>query len=182
MKRFKGLLAVLIAFFGLFALASCGKGAIISSKDVDIEATATKDRIDLDITLSQNQYVKNKTATFYVVCKTVTDEEIKYHSKKDIKFENSVYTHASLSFTSLASNQEYEFVYDKDGERYHGVIDLMLEYEDSIDVIDYKLKNVMDDGYLQQLHGYRDYVSGISSKEIHMYLYSLLDEKIIEID
>ena len=110
MKRFKGLLAVLIAFFGLFALASCGKGAIISSKDVDIEATATKDRIDLDITLSENQYVKNKTATFYVVCKTVTDEEIKYHSKKDIKFENSVYTHASLSFTSLASNQEYEFV------------------------------------------------------------------------
>ena len=113
MKKIRGLFALLIAFFGLFALASCGSGnkSIISSKDVEISATPTKDKIELDITLSENESVKNGSASLWVVCKTVVDENTSnYHSKKDISFTNGIYTHASLSFTSLAANQEYEFI------------------------------------------------------------------------
>ncbi len=78
--------------------------------------------------------------------------------------------------------QEYEFI-DKDGnDEKHGVIDLMLEYSDYIDIIDYKLKNILDDAYVKQLNGYRDYIKKISNKEVHMYLYSIIDSVYKEIE
>ena len=77
--------------------------------------------------------------------------------------------------------QEYEFVFDRDNEEYHGIIDLMLEYDDYIDIIDYKLKNVNDEAYLKQLNGYCDYVGSITNKSIHLYLYSLMNEEFLKI-
>ena len=38
--------------------------------------------------------------------------------------------------------KEYEFVYEEENEKYHGIIDLMLIYPNHIDIIDYKLKNI----------------------------------------
>ena len=73
---------------------------------------------------------------------------------------------------------EYEFIYEKDNTSYHGIIDLMMEYKDHIDIIDYKLKNISDENYIKQLNGYRDYISSISNKKIDIYLYSILDETI----
>lgn len=73
--------------------------------------------------------------------------------------------------------KEYEFVYDKDNVLYHGVIDLMLEYDDYIDIIDYKLKNVSDEGYIRQLQGYCDYIKTCSGKRVNLYLYSLMDSE-----
>ena len=73
---------------------------------------------------------------------------------------------------------EYEFTYIKDDTLYHGVIDLMLEYDDHIDIVDYKLKNISDEKYLNQLNGYKDYISSITNKQVNLYLYSILDEKI----
>ena len=73
---------------------------------------------------------------------------------------------------------EYEFTYNKDNTLYHGIIDLMLEYSDHIDIIDYKLKSVNDENYLNQLNGYREYISSISNKKVNIYLYSILDETI----
>ena len=74
--------------------------------------------------------------------------------------------------------KEYEFIYDMDNTKYHGIIDLMLEYDNHIDIIDYKLKNLDDDAYDTQLRGYRDYVSGKSDKKINLYLYSLLENNV----
>lgn len=71
--------------------------------------------------------------------------------------------------------QEYEFLYEKMGERYHGVIDLLLEYDDHIDIIDYKLKNIDRSEYEQQLIGYRDYIKAMAKKPVALYLYSILD-------
>ena len=73
---------------------------------------------------------------------------------------------------------EYEFKYTLNNTIYHGVIDLMLEYSDHIDIIDYKLKNINDTNYLEQLNGYKKYISSISDKKVNIYLYSLIDEKI----
>lgn len=72
--------------------------------------------------------------------------------------------------------QEYEFIDDNLEER-HGIIDLMLEYSDHVDIIDYKLKNIDDDAYLLQLGGYRDYIKKIVNKDVYIYLYSLIDAK-----
>ena len=54
--------------------------------------------------------------------------------------------------------QEYEFMYEGDNNLYHGVIDLMLEHNDHIQIIDYKLRNTDDDEYRNQLEGYKKYI------------------------
>lgn len=73
---------------------------------------------------------------------------------------------------------EYEFVYEEDNTTYHGSIDLMLEYDDHIDIVDYKLKNTKDEHYLAQLAGYRHYIERISNKRVNTYLYSIIDGRV----
>ncbi|MDD6224225.1 MAG: UvrD-helicase domain-containing protein, partial [bacterium] len=63
-----------------------------------------------------------------------------------------------------------------------GIIDCMLEYNDKIIIIDYKLKNVHDEEYRKQLHGYCEYIHTICDKPIFTYLYSIIDEKMIRIE
>ena len=78
--------------------------------------------------------------------------------------------------------KEYEFIYNKDNEVLHGIIDLMLEYSDHIDIIDYKLKHTSDDAYLKQLNGYKDYIYNLTNKKTNIYLYSIMDMKIIDLN
>ena len=78
--------------------------------------------------------------------------------------------------------REYEFTYNNNGSIYNGVIDLMLEYDNYINIIDYKLKNVSDLAYINQLKGYRDYIGSITNKDINLYLYSILDDKLLRLD
>ena len=78
--------------------------------------------------------------------------------------------------------KEYEFIYNKDNNEYHGIIDLMLEYDNHIDIIDYKLKSITDENYIKQLNGYKGYIEKISNKEVSTYLYSILDEKVLQIN
>lgn len=73
--------------------------------------------------------------------------------------------------------KEYEFIYEEDHTLKHGIIDLMLEYDDHIDIIDYKMKNIIDDNYLKQLDGYKKYVESISNKYTNIYLYSILNDE-----
>jgi len=77
--------------------------------------------------------------------------------------------------------KEEEFMYEDDNKIYRGIIDLVIEYEDSISIVDYKLKHTEDEAYLKQLNGYKNYISKISNKKIELYLYSILDEEIIKL-
>ena len=72
---------------------------------------------------------------------------------------------------------EYEFIDDNK----HGIIDLMVEYDDHIDIIDFKLKNVTDEAYVAQLNGYKSYIEKVSNKKVYIYLYSIIDEEFLEI-
>ena len=74
--------------------------------------------------------------------------------------------------------KEYEFIYEINNVEYHGIIDLILEYDDHIDIIDYKLNNIKDENYLKQLNGYKEYINTISNKPINLYLYSIISETI----
>ena len=76
---------------------------------------------------------------------------------------------------------EYEFIYEKDNTEYHGIIDLMIEHDDYIDLVDFKLKNTKDEKYIKQLNGYKDYINSISNKKVNLYLYSIINESIDEI-
>ena len=100
---------------------------------------------------------------------------------EDFKTSNNPYVlkfikHIDLNY--LNSFKEYEFIYEEDNEIKHGFIDLMLEYENYIDIIDYKMKNIIDENYLKQLNGYKKYIESISSKSVNIYLYSILNDKL----
>lgn len=72
--------------------------------------------------------------------------------------------------------KEYEFYTNIDNEEKHGIIDLILEYDDHIDIIDYKLKSINDINYVKQLDGYRKYIENKSRKKVDIYLYSIIDK------
>ena len=78
--------------------------------------------------------------------------------------------------------KEYEFKYVVDNTEYHGFIDLMLEYDNYINIIDYKLKNTSDNAYIKQLEGYKNYIESITGKRVYTYLYSILDKKIVDMN
>ena len=102
-----------------------------------------------NFTLIENEFYRNKVKNFYYQLKNVETAKV---------------------------YQEYEFMYQEGSVLYHGIIDLMLEYSDHIDIIDYKLKNISDDNYTQQLNGYKNYIKTLTNKKINIYLYSLIDE------
>ena len=73
--------------------------------------------------------------------------------------------------------KEYEF-YDEQ-LKVKGSIDLMIEYDNYIDIIDYKLKHIDDNEYVKQLNGYKNYIFKKTGKKVNTYLYSLFDKKYI---
>lgn len=78
--------------------------------------------------------------------------------------------------------KEYEFyTLDKNNQEKHGIIDLMLEYEEYIDIIDYKLKGIEDPLYIEQLKGYQNYVEKKTNKRVQIYLYSILENHLKQI-
>lgn len=77
--------------------------------------------------------------------------------------------------------KEYEFITSIDNKKYHGIIDLIIEYDDCIKIIDYKLKNINDIEYKKQLNIYREYISSITNKKVYTYLYSIIDNILTEV-
>lgn len=86
--------------------------------------------------------------------------------------------------------KEFEFVYNEEIElednkiikTRHGIIDLLVEYDDHFDIIDYKTNNIDKEEYNKQLNGYRKYLEEIirssgKAKYIKMYLVSLVQGK-----
>ena len=69
--------------------------------------------------------------------------------------------------------KEFEF-FDEDS---HGIIDLLIEKEDKFIIVDYKLKNIEEDYYENQINGYVNYLKKITNKDIEGYLYSLIESR-----
>ena len=88
----------------------------------------------------------------------------------------------TFDFDNASIYQEFEFIFIHDGVEYHGIIDLMLEYDDEIKIIDYKLKNIDDQAYVKQLNVYYEYIRSVSEKKITLYLYSIMDNKLQEVE
>ena len=101
---------------------------------------------------------------------------------KDEFIKNKIISFSNLPIFDNVSEanifHEYEFIYTLNNTKYHGVIDLMLEYSSHIDIIDYKLSDVTDINYISQLNGYKEYISSITKKPVNVYLYSIINEKI----
>lgn len=138
---------------------------IITKEENDLMKFGTKvheifellDFRNMDLSLVDNKFIRNKVEKF------LSNDLLKNISNANIY-------------------KEYEFIYNKDNNEYHGIIDLMLEYDNHIDIIDYKLKGITDENYIKQLNGYKEYIEKISNKEVSTYLYSILDEKVLQIN
>lgn len=73
-------------------------------------------------------------------------------------------------------NEYHEYAYFDDlGHK--SIIDLILETNDKMYIIDYKLSNVDNPHYIEQLSKYKEYLKTVTNKKIEIYLYSLLKKE-----
>ena len=77
--------------------------------------------------------------------------------------------------------KELEFFYNDNNEFVHGIIDLLLVFNDKNIIVDYKLKNISDEAYKKQLDGYKKYISTINDLPTSIYLYSIMDGQLTKI-
>ena len=86
------------------------------------------------------------------------------------------FLNSGLDLKSAKIYKEYEFV----TEESHGIIDLLLEYENEVIIVDYKLKNIDDNAYNDQLKGYKTYIQNKLNKNVTVYLYSIIDSNLVK--
>lgn len=115
---------------------------------------------------------------FHSILESTNLKNINYDNIKDEFIKNKIKKFRELNiFDNIDKAKiynEYEFIYETDNIKYHGIIDLMLEYDSYIDIIDYKLSNIEDETYLNQLNGYKNYIKSITNKDVNIYLYSIM--------
>ena len=75
---------------------------------------------------------------------------------------------------------EYRFFDEATGV--NGIIDCLIIKEDEIDIVDFKLKNISDVHYDEQLNIYADYVKKISKLPIKKYLISAITGEVREVE
>ena len=150
-------------------------------------------KLDINIIKKINNIkyeVLNKSKYSKKLNKLITKEEyinMKKGSELHALFETEDFKTSSNSYilkfkknidmSYINCFKEFEFVYLDGLEEKHGFIDLMLEYQDHIDIIDYKMRNIDDENYLKQLYGYKKYIETINDKLVNVYLYSIVDNK-----
>lgn len=71
--------------------------------------------------------------------------------------------------------REYHFITKDNKDVVNGIIDLIIETKDAYYIIDYKLSDLDKAEYVRQLSIYKNYLSGIVSKPVYTYLYSILE-------
>lgn len=162
-------------------------------RDKDLEVSRDNPIITKKISLSnellQNNHFSKEVndITFEKIklmnCGTRMHEFLEYYDFDDkeidlgdLNFMFSKLTSSSLFEKYIFSKKgkvsiykEHEFMYNN----CHGIIDLLLEYDDEYVIIDYKLSNIDDKLYDAQVKGYMDYVQNITHKNVKGYLYSL---------
>ena len=55
------------------------------------------------------------------------------------------------------------------------------EYDNEYIIIDYKLKNIENEAYKNQLNGYKKYIQDMTGKTVKVYLYSFIDSNLVSI-
>lgn len=68
----------------------------------------------------------------------------------------------------------HEYAFFDEVHNTRGVIDCLIILDKEIKIVDFKLKNIDDDKYINQLHVYRDYIKTISKLPIRLYLISAM--------
>ena len=131
-----------------------------ASKDINLGAN--KEILELGTTLHKILEIIDFVKPDYSI---ISNE---YHLKK---IRNFIESPLLKEIKNARIFKEHEFEFNEN----RGIIDLMLVYDDHLDIIDYKTKNIDDSEYDKQLKVYYDFVKTIYSRKINLYLYSILD-------
>ena len=155
-----------------------------SKSDIIIE----KKSINLDYHKLDNKHFSKESL---LINDKITTENMEYGTKIHEMMEYSSFINPDNEYVSNLLNlipegfintyHEYEFSYIYADTKYNGIIDLMVEYDDMIYIIDYKLKNISDSEYNKQLVGYRNYIESITDKKVKTYLYSIKNNILEEV-
>ncbi len=183
----------------------CSSDYLINKKNNDYKKLIVNEDINI-YEINCNEVVENEEKFSKSSNKLITKEEqekmnfgTKIHEILEmIDFKNPNYSlldsfsknkvkafiNNSLIQDNLDSKfyKEYEFTYLEDNNLMHGVIDLMIESDNEIIIIDYKLKNTIDDAYSKQLFGYKKVIESRTCKKVSTYLYSIIDECFTEVN
>ena len=156
----------------------------IFKEDKKIELTEIKidSQEELDSHFSkQTNYIKTKEEIENMKYGTYMHYLFEVTDFKD-KCNNEVLDLVNkLNLENAKIYKEYEFIYEEENTKYHGIIDLLLVYDDHADIIDYKLKNIDDENYKKQLLGYKKYIENKLNKKTNTYLYSIFNKTLLEI-
>ena len=142
------------------------------------EKKLSKDQIEL---IDSKEYINKGLELHYLF--EITDLLNPNYNK--LNDEEKTYINNFIS-KGLLNNikkiyKEYEFM-DKDNNNIiHGIIDLLLIYDNKAIIVDYKLKNTYDENYKKQLNGYKLYIEKITKLPVKTYLYSIINDELIEI-
>lgn len=159
-------------------------------KVIDIESC---DKISVNEINLDNDILVSKKASKIINKVVMNQDELDYGLKVHKLFEvsdllnsdNELIRNFRKKFNNLESAKiykEYEFITRIDNNTYNGIIDLIIEHNDHVDIVDYKLKNINDNNYIKQLMVYKNYISNKLNKETRIYLYSILDNELREIE
>lgn len=163
---------------------------LIKQKNIEDKISYTDKKfkvneINVKVNVQKQEHFSKKTTSLHskqeyknILYGKQLHEQFEYDSKTEQKLINKHFSNQKL----IKSFHEFEFIYQKDNIKYHGIIDLILEFENDIKIIDYKLKNILDDKYLNQLKGYKKYLESINNKNVEIYLYSIIDDKLQKIE
>ena len=163
----------------------------ITLKQIDITNTLVEDKhFSKALNSIIDEELRNKldfgTYMHYVFevydFKNDNQDELDLNDEERLHLNNFL-KHQELSHIKEANiYKEFEIRYEDNNDIYHGFIDLLIEYEDHFDIIDYKLQNIDSDEYVKQLNGYKKYIENKYHKETNIYLYSINQDILKKLD
>ena len=121
---------------------------------------------------------------YYLELLNLKTKDLSYIKDSNIKNKLNHFLNLDILKNIEEANiyKEYEFIYEEDNNVSHGIIDLLLEFKDKAIIIDYKLTNIDDDAYIEQLKGYKEYIETKLNKKTYTYLYSINNNILKEIN
>ena len=150
----------------------------VEDLNINIEEKESKNysKNNTHLITKEEQYILDKGIRLHELLELTDFKNInKNISSEDKEIINNFISNIDLNYLNIY--KEYEFIDNNS----HGIIDLMIEYDDHINIIDYKLKNITDNAYIKQLTGYKEYIEKIFNKKVSIYLYSINDNKLEEV-
>lgn len=136
----------------------------------------------LDDDVDSNLLVLGNKYHYYLEITDFATKDVSFI--KDEKERNLIKTFLSQSIFDNAKDAKilHEYKFFDALNNVSGVIDLLMVYNDHIDIVDFKLSHVEDSEYEKQLGIYEKYISQLSKLPIHTYVTGITSGRIKKID